>query len=160
MYLIATKNLSNHSMKNIPGIRKVWLSLSFVLGIAVLVSAQTASKASSPGKTAGKSSALVGAWQGTFNGSASGQCELRFSRDGNGNLAGQVSIHPEGGEQSPFIPFESIAVEGSRLKATFTDGQGDKVQMDGTLENDALKGSWKTSAGQEGNWQSTKAGME
>ena len=148
-------------MKNQPRFRKALLSFAFVLGFVLLAAAQSPAKATrSPGRSAGKPSPLLGTWQGTFEGSASGKCELRFSREGNGNPTGQISIQPDGNGPSPFIPFESVALEGSRLQATFTDGQGDKVQMDGTLDNDGLKGSWKTSAGQEGSFQATQAGKE
>jgi hypothetical protein len=160
-YHYQTNYPNKYRMKNHLSIRKVWLSLSFILGITLLATAQTSTKATSTsGTSAGKSSALLGAWQGTFGGSASGKCELRLAREGSGNPTGQISILPDGGEQSPFITFESVVLEGSHLKATFTDSQGEKVQMDGTLENEGLKGSWKTSAGQEGNWQTTKVAKE
>jgi hypothetical protein len=55
---------------------------------------------------------------------------------------------------------DSVTLDGSHLKATFTDGQGAKSELDGTLKNDQLKGNWKTTSGQEGSWQTTNAGKE
>ncbi len=152
-------------MKNLLSFRKAWLTLSFALGMVLMAAAQTPTKATTSSSKAtassGKSTAaLLGAWQGTFNGSASGNCEIRLAQDGSGKPTGQISIHPDGGEASPFISFESVTLEGSQIKASFTDGQGDKVQLNGTLEKDQFKGTWKTSAGQEGNWLTTKAGKE
>ncbi len=148
-------------MKNHPSLRKALLSLAFVFGFILLSAAQAPTQATrSRSKPSGKSSPLLGAWQGTFTGSASGQCELRFSRDGNGNPTGQISIHPDGGEKSPYLNFETLSLDETSVKATFTDAQGAKVEFDGTLANDQLKGNWKTSQDQEGSWLTTKAGKE
>ncbi len=149
-------------MKNYLSIKKIWLTLSLALGMVLLATAQTPTKkATSSGTPAGKStSALLGAWQGSFSGPASGDCKLRLSQDGNGNPTGQVSLHPNGGEPSPFVTFESISMEGNRLKASFTNAEGAKVELEGTLENNQLKGNWKTSSDQEGSWQTTKASQE
>lgn len=151
-------------MKNLLRFRKAWLTLSFALGMVLLAAAQTANQDTvSSGNTAStdkSASALLGTWQGTFSGSASGNCELRLAQDAGGKPTGQLSIHPDGGEASPFVPFENVTLEGNRLKATFTDGQGAKAELDGTLENNQLKGSWKTSDGQAGNWITTKAAKE
>ncbi len=121
-------------MKNLLSIRKAWLTLSFALGVVLLSAAQTPPKATPSAKatsSAGKStSALLGTWQGTFNGSASGNCAIRLAQDGNSNPTGQISIQPDGGEASPFVTFENVTLEGDRLKATFTDGQGDKVNLE------------------------------
>jgi hypothetical protein len=51
-------------------------------------------------------------------------------------------------------------MEGNRLKASFTNAEGAKVELEGTLENNQLKGNWKTSSDQEGSWQTTKASQE
>jgi hypothetical protein len=148
-------------MKNNLSFRKALLTLAFVFGFVLLSAAQEPTKATgSRSKTNRKSSLLLGAWQGTFDGSASGQCELRFSRDANGNPTGQISIRPDGGEKSPYLNFESLSLEKNTVKATFTDAQGAKVQFDGTLKNDQLKGNWKTSENQEGSWLATKSGKE
>ncbi len=149
-------------MKNYLSIKKIWLTLSLALGMVLLATAQTPTKkATSSGTPAGKStSALLGAWQGTFSGAVSGNCELRLAQDDNGKPTGQLSIHPDGGEASPFVPFESVTLEGNRVKAAFNNEQGTKVELEGALENDQLKGKWKMADGQEGNWQTTKAGKE
>ncbi len=152
-------------MKNLLPFRKAWLTFSFAIGVVLLTAGQTPNKttaASGKAKTSsGKSTpALLGTWKGTFSGSASGNCEIRVAQDGSGNPTGQISIQPDGGDASPLITFESVTLEGSRLKASFTDGQGDKVELNGTLEKDQFKGTWKTSAGQEGDWLTTKAGQE
>jgi hypothetical protein len=152
-------------MKNLLSFRKAWLTLSFALGMVLLAAAQPPTKGTASSRKATASSdkstsALLGTWLGTFSGSASGNCELRLAQDAGGKPTGQLSIQPDGGEPSPFIIFESVTLEGSHLKATFTDGQGAKSELDGTLENDQLKGSWKTASGQEGSWQTTKAGKE
>ncbi len=145
-------------MINLLSFRKAWLILSFALGMVLLAAAQSPTKvtASSDKST----SPLLGTWQGTFSGSASGNCELRLAQDTSGKPTGQLSIQPDGGEASPFVNLESITLEGSRLKATFIDGQGAKTEVDGTLENDQLKGTWKTSSGQEGSWLTIKSGKE
>jgi hypothetical protein len=148
-------------MKNLLSIRKAWLTLSFALGMVLLAAAQTPTKATAAaGKSTKSTSALLGAWQGTFSGAVSGNCELRLAQDGNGKPSGQLSIHPNGGEPSPFVSFESVTLEGNRLKAAFTNEQGNKVELEGALENDQLKGNWKMADGQEGSWQTTKAGKE
>jgi hypothetical protein len=148
-------------MNNHPSFSKALLSLAFIFGFVLLSAAQTPAQATgSRTKTSGKTSPLLGAWQGTFDGSASGQCELRFSRDGNGNPTGQISIHPDGGEKSPYVNFETLSLEETTVKATFTNAQGAKVQFEGTLASDQLKGNWKTSENQDGSWLTTKAGKE
>ncbi len=151
-------------MKNLLSVRKAWLTLSFALGVVLLAAAQTPTKATAASGKSGKStkstSALLGAWQGTFSGAVSGNCELRLAQDDNGKPTGQLSIHPDGGEASPFVPFESVTLEGNRVKAAFNNEQGTKVELEGALENDQLKGKWKMADGQEGNWQTTKAGKE
>jgi hypothetical protein len=98
----------------------------------------------------------MGKWQGTYQGTATGKCTLAFSKDSKGKPTGQITIQPDGGEESPAMTFDSIQLEGSNLKATFIDPEGEKVEMDGKLENNQIKGTWRTASNESGTWQSNK----
>ena len=128
-------------MKKHLNLQKVCLTLTVSLSFVLLAVAQTPTKATaSSGKTTYKPSPLLGSWEGSFTGSASGTCELRFLQTGDSKPTGQISLYPEGGEKSPLVAQESVTLEGSHVQASFTDAQGSKIEFDGTLENDLLKG--------------------
>jgi hypothetical protein len=99
---------------------------------------------------------MLGKWQGTYQGSGKGKFEIGLTQDAGGKAAGYVAIQPEGAPEFPSITFDSVVLEGNTLKATFTDWEGTQAQVEGQLEKDELKGSWKTGGGQGGSWQTVK----
>lgn len=137
--------------------KQFWITLSFIFGVVFLASGQTSTKSAQSTKAKDATTLLVGKWTGTYEGPATGECELEFSRDGNGKAKGQIAFKPTGGEKVSPIPFSSVTVEGSTVKATFTDPDGDNITMDGKLENNQLKGTWSPEGGDSGTWQTSKA---
>lgn len=137
--------------------KQLCLILSFIFGMASLASSQTPAKTTkTTSKSATKTNLLVGKWQGNYQGSAAGKCALEFSQGNDGKPTGQITIQPDGGESSPLITFDSINLNGTNFTASFTDPEGDKVEMVGKVENNHLKGTWKTSGNESGTWQTDK----
>ncbi|MDO1450236.1 hypothetical protein Q0590_28405 [Rhodocytophaga aerolata] len=139
-------------------IKHVWFTLCFLLGIVFLANSQTTSKsAQTPTKTTESTALLVGKWKGSYDGGTPGTCEMEFSRKANGTLSGQIVIHPEGGEKSTPATFDSVKLEGNSLTASFSDPDGNPIQVEGKLESKQLKGTWKTANNEGGSWQTTKS---
>jgi hypothetical protein len=136
--------------------KNFWLTLSFVLGIVLLANCQTTTKPGSS-KASTKTSMVVGKWMGSYSGSASGKCEMEFTQDASGKTTGQVAIQPEGGEKSSFFPFDSVTLEGNNLKASFRDPDGEVTELVGKLDNNQLKGTWKSGQDASGIWQTDKS---
>ena len=143
--------------------KQIVLTLSIALGTASLAACQTSARvapttpqAAATAVRAGDTDAapMLGKWQGTYEGSGKGKFEIGLTQDAGGKPSGYVAIQPEGAPEFPSITFDSVTLEGNTLKATFTDWEGAQVQ--GQLEKDELKGTWKT-GGQGGSWQTTKA---
>lgn len=137
--------------------KQLWLALAFVFGIIFPGSGQTTSQTNqgTPESATG-AAVLLGKWQGSYGGAAAGKCALEFTQDAGGKTTGQIAIQPDGGGQSPMMPFDSVELEGTSLKAVFTDPDGDKSQLEGKLENNQLKGNWKTASNEGGTWQTDK----
>ncbi len=145
--------------------KQIVLTLSIALGTASLAACQTTARvaATTPPAAAtavraadADAAPLLGKWQGTYEGSGKGKFEIGLSRDAGGKPAGYVAIQPEGAPEFPSIPFDSVTLEGNTLKATFTDWEGAQAQVEGQLDKEELKGTWKTGGGQGGTWQTTK----
>jgi hypothetical protein len=145
--------------------KQIVLTLSIALGTASLAACQTntrvAATAPQPATTAvrtgdANAAPMLGKWQGTYEGSGKGKFEIGLTREADGKPAGYVAIQPEGAPEFPSISFDTVTLEGNTLKATFTDWEGAQAQVEGQLEKDELKGSWKTGGGQGGSWQTTK----
>lgn len=140
------------------------LTLSFVLGTASVAACQTTTRVMIPAPQAtttraGETDAapLLGKWQGSYQGSGTGKFEIGLSQNAGGQPTGYVAIQPEGAPEFPSIPFDSVTLEGNTVKATFTDWEGNPAHVEGTLEKDALTGTWKTGGGQGGTWKTAKA---
>ncbi len=131
------------------------LVLWLCFGVVLTASSQTTS-VKNP-KTGTDAAQLAGRWQGTFGGAVSGKCEMEFTRETGGKITGRVAIQPDGSEMTPFLPFDSVTLDGNNLKASFNDSNGGSSQLDGTLENGQLKGTWKSSTEGEGTWQVDKS---
>jgi hypothetical protein len=139
------------------------LTLSFVLGAASVASCQTTARVTTPAPQtttlqAAKTNPapLLGKWQGSYQGSGTGKFEIGLSQNAGAAPTGYVAIQPEGAPEFPSIPFDAVTLEGNTLKATFTDWEGNQAHVEGTLEKDALTGTWKTAGGQGGTWKTAK----
>lgn len=127
-----------------------------VAAIALIASTfQVARAQSSTTAASDSSTSVAGKWAGTFDGSSSGKFELVINQDSNRKLTGQVIMLADDGNRYP-IDLKAISWDSGRLTASYS-ADGDDVSFTGKYTNPALKGTWKSSNGQDtGTWQATR----
>jgi hypothetical protein len=125
-----------------------------VAAIAFITSTFQLANAQSPTATSDSLTSVAGKWAGTFDGSSSGKFELVINQDSNRKLTGQVIMLADDGNRYP-IDLKTISWENGQLNASYS-ANGDDVSFTGKYANPALKGTWKSSNGQDtGTWQAT-----
>lgn len=103
---------------------------------ATLLFAQTSQKESSAEK-------FRGTWSGSFEGDSSGKFEMLLSPSGDGKHTGEMSI-TSGDGNGYQVKLKSLTFDGQKMVAKYDapGGENGEVTIEGTLEGDAMSGSW------------------
>lgn len=134
------------------------MSIKFLLASILFIAISfSAAKAQAPTTTGDSLSTIVGKWAGSFEGASSGKFELVLNQGSDRKLGGQVIMLLDDGSRYP-IDLKTIVWQKGQLTATYVNPQGsDEVSFTGNLASSALKGTWKSDAGQAaGTWQATR----
>jgi hypothetical protein len=111
-------------------------ALHAVVLLAVLASPSLALAASED--ASGKSG---GTWTGTYAGDANGTLVLTLTESAENKLTGSLRVTGDGGEDT--AEFKALTLDAGKLTASFEiPGGGGDVSMEGTVEGDAMAGTW------------------
>lgn len=102
-----------------------------------------------------------GAWSGGFQGDSSGQFEMLLSPSADGKHTGEMSISTgDGGGYQ--VKLKSLTFDGQKMVAKYDapGSENGEVTVEGTLEGNALSGSWSfhdqgNNSGR-GTWKATR----